>query len=175
VRSISENGPLNPPGAPRLGAYTDEQAGFHAGDEAVEVLHRATASAPSIDGLGLRGLGIGIDVGTSDGMQIDTTTSLLDDDDAEDRPSLSDEASMTPVMGGDHQFAPPPDADVEDPDNWMQLSPREARAAEDYVATIKSQFHEEVDFFDTTMVAEYSDEIFQYMGELEVRRRLMWV
>lgn len=81
--------------------------------------------------------------------------------------------AATPVLGG----AAPVFEDVEevedDPDNWMGLSPRAARAAEDLIENVRSQFNEEVDFYDTTMVAEYSEEIFSYMGELEVRP--LWV
>lgn len=34
---------------------------------------------------------------------------------------------------------------------------------------IKREFEEQLDYWDTTMVAEYSDEIFEYMAELEVK------
>ncbi|KNE87875.1 hypothetical protein PSTG_18733, partial [Puccinia striiformis f. sp. tritici PST-78] len=36
------------------------------------------------------------------------------------------------------------------------------------IAAIRRDFQEELDFWDATMVAEYSEEIFKYMEELEV-------
>lgn len=59
-------------------------------------------------------------------------------------------------------------------DNWMVLDPDEEAEAQLQLEEIKREFKEELDFWDTTMVAEYSDEIFTYMAELEVGRHLDW-
>lgn len=58
--------------------------------------------------------------------------------------------------------------DIRTGENWLLLSPKEERQCRDQIEQIKRDFQEELDFWDTTMVAEYSDEIFQYMETLEV-------
>ena len=55
-------------------------------------------------------------------------------------------------------------------DDWMMLEPNHESEAQRLLEEIKSEFKEELDFWDTTMVSEYSEEIFAYMAELEVRR-----
>ena len=73
------------------------------------------------------------------------------------------------------------DDDEEEPPATDDLAPEEKRArvwpdvatelAQRYqreVQQIRNNFEEEVDMFDTTMVSEYADEIFQYMEEMEV-------
>ncbi|KAL7342725.1 cyclin-like protein [Rhodotorula toruloides] len=56
-----------------------------------------------------------------------------------------------------------------DPDDWiLQLCDEdEAVESERLIEEIKREFKEEIDYFDISMVAEYSDEIFEYMAELE--------
>ncbi|KWU45610.1 hypothetical protein RHOSPDRAFT_16258 [Rhodotorula sp. JG-1b] len=56
-----------------------------------------------------------------------------------------------------------------DPDDWlMQLcDPEEAEDSEQLIAEIKREFQEEIDYQDISMVAEYSDDVFKYMSELE--------
>ena len=56
----------------------------------------------------------------------------------------------------------------DDPENWMMLDPNEESEAQRELDEIKREFKEELDFWDTSMVAEYSEEIFTYMAELEV-------
>lgn len=60
-----------------------------------------------------------------------------------------------------------------DPDDWlMQLcDPEEAEDSEQLIAEIKREFQEEIDYQDISMVAEYSDDVFKYMSELEVGSR----
>ena len=38
------------------------------------------------------------------------------------------------------------------------------------IEQIRAGFRDEVDMFDTTMVSEYSEEIFEYMSKLEVSK-----
>lgn len=58
-----------------------------------------------------------------------------------------------------------------DPDDWLLAlcDPDEADESERVLEILKREFKEEVDWWDISMVAEYSDEIFKYMSELEVR------
>lgn len=53
--------------------------------------------------------------------------------------------------------------------NWLVLGSEEEAECKAVIETIKRDFQEELDYWDTTMVAEYSEEIFKYMEELEVR------
>ncbi|GAA6037487.1 hypothetical protein JCM8097_008212 [Rhodosporidiobolus ruineniae] len=59
--------------------------------------------------------------------------------------------------------------DAVDPEDWLvQLcDDDEAEESERLLEEVKREFHEQVDWWDISMVAEYSDEIFQYMSELE--------
>ena len=55
----------------------------------------------------------------------------------------------------------------EDDDDWLRMSEEDALQAEEQLAMVRSTFKDDVDMFDTTMVAEYADDIFQHMEELE--------
>lgn len=52
-------------------------------------------------------------------------------------------------------------------DNWLMLPPEEELECQQVIQAIRRDFQEELDFWDATMVAEYSEEIFKYMEELE--------
>jgi G2/mitotic-specific cyclin 2 len=51
---------------------------------------------------------------------------------------------------------------------WPAVSPERAERYKQEVEAIREVFEDEQDMFDTTMVSEYAEEIFQYMTELEV-------
>ena len=51
---------------------------------------------------------------------------------------------------------------------WPELSPNAAAKLKNEIEHIQKTFHDEVDMFDTTMVSEYADDIFEYMSNLEV-------
>lgn len=53
-----------------------------------------------------------------------------------------------------------------DTDNWM-MSIEDDEESRAILEVIKKEFDEQLDFWDTTMVAEYAGEIFEYMSELE--------
>lgn len=53
---------------------------------------------------------------------------------------------------------------------WPEISPKAADKYRKEIEHIQKTFNDEVDMFDTTMVSEYSDEIFEYMSKLEVTR-----
>lgn len=52
-------------------------------------------------------------------------------------------------------------------ENWMMLPAEEEMECHQVIEAIKRDFQEELDFWDATMVAEYSEEIFKYMEQLE--------
>ena len=51
---------------------------------------------------------------------------------------------------------------------WQKASPERAERYRRQVQAIRDVFEDEPDMYDTTMVSEYAEEIFQYMSELEV-------
>ncbi|WWC71676.1 uncharacterized protein I206_105634 [Kwoniella pini CBS 10737] len=55
----------------------------------------------------------------------------------------------------------------EDEEDWLRMSEEDAYAAQEQLDLIRSTFKDDVDLFDTTMVAEYADEIFGHMEVLE--------
>ncbi|GAA5915857.1 hypothetical protein JCM6882_006823 [Rhodosporidiobolus microsporus] len=59
--------------------------------------------------------------------------------------------------------------DVVDPEDWIaQLCDEdEAEESERLLEEVKREFQEQVDYWDISMVAEYSEEIFTYMSKLE--------
>ncbi|KAJ7052610.1 cyclin [Mycena amicta] len=50
---------------------------------------------------------------------------------------------------------------------WPDISPERALQYQKEVQAIRDAFNDDVDIYDTTMVSEYADEIFEYMSELE--------
>lgn len=58
--------------------------------------------------------------------------------------------------------------EMEDPEDWTRLTPESKLEVQSILSDIKASFADEVDEWDTTMVAEYADDIFTYMEELEV-------
>ena len=53
-------------------------------------------------------------------------------------------------------------------ENWLILSSEEQLDSELVIETIQHNSQDELDYWDSTMVAEYSEELFKYMEELEV-------
>jgi G2/mitotic-specific cyclin 1/2 len=62
------------------------------------------------------------------------------------------------------------ESDLEDydDDDWLRLSAENEYDCQLELQAIQKAFQDEIDMYDTTMVAEYADDIFEYMGELEV-------
>jgi hypothetical protein len=63
---------------------------------------------------------------------------------------------------------------VEEHEDWLSLTEGQAQWVEEEMVRVKERFVDEVDELDCTMVAEYADEIFELMGELEVSRIYSW-
>jgi hypothetical protein len=60
---------------------------------------------------------------------------------------------------------------VDDEDDWLALSEEQQIEVENTLTHVRETFDDEVDMYDTTMVAEYADDIFFYMSDLEVSCR----
>jgi len=58
---------------------------------------------------------------------------------------------------------------------WPELDTERAEKYRREVQAIREVFGDEVDMYDTTMVSEYSDEIFEYMSQLEANSLLLVV
>ena len=52
---------------------------------------------------------------------------------------------------------------------WPEFATECAHRYREEVQTIREGYHDVVDIYDTTMVSEYAEEIFEYMGDLEAR------
>lgn len=145
ARSRSDNGViLEVPGAPRIGGITDDEAGIPTSDQ-LEVL-----DAPAQRGLGIEHADV------SSAMQIDDhKIAELDTDGPEEQEySYSSRHGSSPSA----HDAPVPEAGPEDPENWMVLESAVKRNADVQMSEVRADFNEELDFFDTTMVAEYSED-----------------
>ena len=70
--------------------------------------------------------------------------------------------------GGEGFYSEDDDEEVDDPEDWVKLAPEDQDEVEAVLGEIRDNFQDEVDLWDTTMVAEYADDIFAYMEELEV-------
>lgn len=55
-----------------------------------------------------------------------------------------------------------------DDEDWLRMSAEEELAARQELMAVKDTFQDDIDMFDTTMVAEYADEIFAHMEEMEL-------
>lgn len=56
----------------------------------------------------------------------------------------------------------------EDEEDWLRMSDEEVIRCREELEAVQSTFYDEVDMMDTTMVAEYADEIFGHMEEMEI-------
>ena len=64
-------------------------------------------------------------------------------------------------------------AQAKSPRIWPDVDTEQAMRHCRVISEIQQSFEDEVDIFDTTMVSEYSDEIFKYMSDLEVSLYLL--
>lgn len=62
-----------------------------------------------------------------------------------------------------------PSTATKPPRIWPEFATERAVRHREEVQAIRQSYQDVVDMYDTTMVSEYAEEIFEYMGELEVR------
>lgn len=60
------------------------------------------------------------------------------------------------------------DDDEYDDEDWLRMSEEDIQLCREELDLVRESFDDEIDFFDTTMVAEYAEEIFSHMEQLEV-------
>lgn len=94
-----------------------------------------------------------------------STTPIEDFDDSEEVEEDDDEdgvgSKVRIIEGGEMDL-------MDDDDDWMRTSIEEEQENERVLEILREEFDEQLDIGDTTMVAEYSEEIFEYMADLEV-------
>ena len=100
----------------------------------------------------------------------------MDVEDVEEdvEPNIISEKEVDAMVDVQEQVAPEQEDKVaavvaKSPRIWPDVDTERAMRHYREVADIQRTYEDEVDFFDVTMVSEYSDEIFRYMNELEVR------
>lgn len=71
--------------------------------------------------------------------------------------------------GQDEIAIPPSTVEPKTRRVWPQVDTERAERYRKEIQVIREVFEDEVDMYDTAMVSEYSDEIFEYMNQLEVR------
>lgn len=69
---------------------------------------------------------------------------------------------------GQEQYEGEEDEEEDDEEDWLRLTPGKAQQVMNDLIHVKETFQDEVDLFDTTMVAEYAEDIFHHMSVLEV-------
>ena len=98
------------------------------------------------------------------------------DDDADDSMEIVEEECVTVVEEEAESSKQQEEVDELDEDDvpityiWPEMSPGTASRYQKEIEQIRAGFRDEVDMFDTTMVSEYSEEIFEYMSKLEVSK-----
>jgi hypothetical protein len=194
-RSQSETaGVVLAPGAPRIGTWPEDEekkpviVKLERGEENVleHVVERDVGGSATREGEAPVGLGVYID-------GVDWAQNEMQKCPPDGAPDSGMDEEMTEVVDEKHQYRIPlplgvkeedvmdDDDDVttddddeeeeqeeDDEDNWMMMDPEIEVKAHQELAAIQAEFKEELDYGDTTMVAEYADEILSYMAELEV-------
>lgn len=100
----------------------------------------------------------------------------MDVEDIEENPELSiiNEKEVDEMVGVQEQVTPEQEeksaiAVAKSPRVWPDVDTERAVKHYREIAEIQETFEDEIDYLDTTMVSEYSEEIFKYMNDLEVR------
>jgi len=66
------------------------------------------------------------------------------------------------------KLAPLPPATTKPPRVWPEVPTERAQKYKKEIQSVRERFEDDVDLYDTTMVSEYAEEIFEYMCDLEV-------
>lgn len=96
-------------------------------------------------------------------------------DDCDDDVLLVNEQEVEAMIGVQDSESEGEEEEVQfekPPRIWPEVSTDRALRYQKEVQSIRERFEDEVDMYDTTMVSEYAEEIFEYMCDLEVH--LIW-
>ncbi|KXN91726.1 G2/mitotic-specific cyclin cdc13, partial [Leucoagaricus sp. SymC.cos] len=92
-------------------------------------------------------------------------------DEQEDEAEAANEREVENMVGveqsDEEAEAQDPAQEPKPPRIWPEIGTERALRYSKELRAIRETFHDEVDMFDTTMVSEYAEEIFEYMCDLE--------
>ncbi|KAF9450329.1 A/B/D/E cyclin [Macrolepiota fuliginosa MF-IS2] len=92
-------------------------------------------------------------------------------DDQEDEVEVANEREVENMIGVEHsdeeEDEEEPAQESKHPRIWPEIGTERALRYAKELQAIRETFHDEVDMYDTTMVSEYAEEIFEYMCDLE--------
>jgi hypothetical protein len=94
-------------------------------------------------------------------LEADPELSIVNEKEVEEMVGIQE----TDIIEEDVQ---PETLEPKSPRMWPDVDTERALKHYRQIAGVQQTYQDEVDLFDTTMVSEYSDEIFSYMAELEV-------
>lgn len=93
-------------------------------------------------------------------------------DEPEDEVEVANEREVENMIGveqsDDDEGTEEPAQESKPPRVWPEIGTERALRYAKEIQAIRETFHDEVDMYDTTMVSEYAEEIFEYMCDLEV-------
>lgn len=93
-------------------------------------------------------------------------------DEPEDDVEVANEREVESMVGVEHSDEDDeeeePTQESKPPRIWPEIGTERARRYARELQAIRDTFHDEVDMYDTTMVSEYAEDIFEYMCDLEV-------
>jgi hypothetical protein len=165
---------------------TSVPTGRQALQPAAQITNRPTAPLPRH---AVRAQPVPVAGSTDDEVEHDREhemSELMDvDGTANAQSKLSNGSGLTPSLSGmktmehapeveassavsEHDEEEEEEEEGEDEDDWLALSESQARHVEQTLRDVRENYEDDVDMFDTTMVAEYADDIFKYMEQLEV-------
>lgn len=97
------------------------------------------------------------------------------DEEGEEEAEVANEREVENMVGVERSDEEEEDDEQEDPLHeskpprvWPDVRTERAHRYAKEIQAIRETFHDEVDMYDTTMVSEYAEEIFEYMSDLEV-------
>ncbi|TFK27205.1 cyclin [Coprinopsis marcescibilis] len=80
---------------------------------------------------------------------------------------IANEREVEEMVGVDDESVDEDEPETKEARVWPEVSTDRVKRYEREVQAIRDNFHEEIDMYDTTMVSEYAEDIFQYMEEME--------
>lgn len=103
--------------------------------------------------------------------EMEVEDEVLEDYDGADLRANADEVQA--MIGVEDVISDEDEVEVEKPPRmWPDISTELASRYQKEIQSTREGFDDDVDEFDTTMVSEYAEDIFNYMCDLEVR--LLW-
>ena len=130
----------------------------------MDTLGSRSTAVPKPVAIKVEGMDIEADIGDGGDTDIEDEA-IMEDVEEVDEPEENEPAA--------HDVKARIEEDEEmDEDDWTMASPKTNAKYQAALAYVKANFKDDIDQEDMTMVSEYANEIFAYMGKLEVRLSL---